>query len=178
MKRFHKPLIAIAILGLLSIIGAIRTSHEAVAQNPNPGSAPVNIVGPFPLPVTGLTTVSGAVAATQSGAWKVGVNGTVTVVPAADLKPYQERKQFNWVINPPCNFGGQSCEFSFSTVPAGKRLVVENISGSLVVNAGVAGRSVELFGTSATAFVPTVLQSTFINASSYTINVSVRLRPS
>ena len=51
------------ILGLLTAslisVGVLINSEQGVAQNPNPGSAPVNIVSPLPLPVTG--TVSGTV---------------------------------------------------------------------------------------------------------------------
>jgi hypothetical protein len=50
-------------------------SRQAMAQNPNQGSAPVTIVNPLPLPVTG--SVSGSVSATQSGTWNLGINGIV-----------------------------------------------------------------------------------------------------
>jgi hypothetical protein len=60
-------------------------------------------------------------------------------------------------------------------VPAGKRLIVENISGELVVNTGAAVRTVQLFpnGVSLSWHVPTVLQSTFLNASTHAVNSQV-----
>lgn len=75
MQTLRNKLIGLAAIGVLAVIGALMNSRQAVAQNPNPGSAPVNIVSPLPLPVTGSTTVSGSVAATQSGAWSVGITG-------------------------------------------------------------------------------------------------------
>jgi len=79
MKRFKKHLILAAVLAGLAIAGTMMNPHPASAGNPVPGSSPVNIVSPVPLP----TTVSGPVAATQSGTWNVGVNGTPTVNLAA-----------------------------------------------------------------------------------------------
>src|SRR5215831_8923830 len=80
MKRFKNHLIAAAALSVLAIIGTIMNSHQAAAQPPGPpGGLAVNIVNPVPVPVTGSTTVSGTVAATQSGSWSVGIQGTPQV---------------------------------------------------------------------------------------------------
>jgi hypothetical protein len=78
MKRFKNHLIVATVLSLLAIAGTIMNSHQAKAQGP-PGGLAVNIVNPLPVPVTGSTTVSGTVAATQSGAWNVGITGTPNV---------------------------------------------------------------------------------------------------
>src|SRR5215467_14648368 len=78
MKRFKNHLIAAAVLSVLAIIGTIMNLHQAAAQGPTTGLA-VNIVNPVPVPVTGSTTVSGAVAATQSGSWNVGLASGATV---------------------------------------------------------------------------------------------------
>jgi hypothetical protein len=78
MNRFKNHLIAVAVLSVLAIVGTVMSSHQAVAQGPADGLA-VKIVSPVPVPVTGLTTVSGTVAATQSGQWNVGISGTPNV---------------------------------------------------------------------------------------------------
>jgi hypothetical protein len=100
------------------------------------------------------------------------------VVPASDLNPYQETKTFNWAN---CGFAGnQACAITFSAVPAGKRLIVENISGELVLSFGGANlgtvRTVKLSPANAESpswHAPTVLQSTFIDASTHAINSQV-----
>jgi len=102
------------------------------------------------------------------------------VVLASDLNPYQESRTFNWATN--CNFAGnQACEITFSRVPAGKRLIVENISGELVLSFGPPEdlgtvRTVKLSPSNAESpswHVPTVLQSTFIDATTHAINSQV-----
>jgi len=101
------------------------------------------------------------------------------VVLASDLNPYQESRTFNWATN--CNFAGnQACEITFSRVPAGKRLIVENISGELVVSAAAGSvgsvRTVRLFrdnSISPSWHVSTVLQSNFLGASTHAVNSQV-----
>src|SRR5215467_10429922 len=82
---------------MLAIIGTIMNSHQAAAQPPGPtGGLAVNIVNPVPVPVTGSTTVSGTVAATQSGAWNVGITGQPIAFKNVDepgRRPYQEALQ-------------------------------------------------------------------------------------
>src|SRR5688572_15979244 len=53
MKQFRNRAIGIAMLLTLAAVGVLMTAHQGSAQNgnPNPGSAPVNIVSPLPLPV-------------------------------------------------------------------------------------------------------------------------------
>jgi hypothetical protein len=57
MNRFKSYVAGAA---LLAVVGTFMSSRQATAQsgngaqgNPVPGSAPVNIVSPLPLPVTG-----------------------------------------------------------------------------------------------------------------------------
>src|SRR5262245_4080592 len=53
MKTYGRKLVPITAIGILAVIGyAMTTARQAVAQNPNAGSAPVHIVSPSPLPVT------------------------------------------------------------------------------------------------------------------------------
>jgi hypothetical protein len=78
MKRFKNHLIAAGVLSVLAIIGTIMNSHQSVLQT---AGGPTVTIDPeqLPLPVTGSTTVSGSVAATQSGLWNVGITGTPSV---------------------------------------------------------------------------------------------------
>ena len=113
----------------------------------------VNIVNPLPVPVTGTTTVSGTVAATQSGLWSVGITGTPNVnvanpatAPALFLNvndpgriPYQ-----SFAVGP--NTCSNLCEIIFPAVPDGHRLVIQHVSvnsqistASAVVQVVVAG---------------------------------------
>jgi hypothetical protein len=78
MNDFRKRMLVAAVIAGFAVIGYLMSSQQAVAQGPPSGLA-VNIVNPLPLPVTGSTTVSGTVAATQSGTWNVGVTGTPNV---------------------------------------------------------------------------------------------------
>jgi len=169
MKRIAHVLVGVGILALISVIAGVITSREAAAQNQNQGqgSAPVTIIGPLPLPVTGSTSVTGPVAATQSGSWKVDVNGAVTTVAQGDLLPYQENKLFQWGVGL-CPV--QLCDVKFTAVPAGTRLVIESMSGGLIANVGNSIQSVALHGGSALAFAPTTLQSTTATRSSYSFN--------
>ena len=64
MQRLKQNLLIVAGLTVLGITGLFMNSTQVAAQNPNPGSAPVNIVSPLPLPVTGSLNVSG-------GAWRL-----------------------------------------------------------------------------------------------------------
>lgn len=52
MNRFYRILIIAAAIVSFGAASTLINSHQAVAQNPKPGSAPVNIVDPLPLPVT------------------------------------------------------------------------------------------------------------------------------
>src|SRR5260370_30822240 len=74
--RFKRHLIVAALFVILAAIGTLMNSRQVAAQGPPDGLA-VRIVNPLPVPTQGTSTVTGTVAATQSGTWKVGVNGTV-----------------------------------------------------------------------------------------------------
>src|SRR5215467_10320755 len=87
MNRLKNHLIAAAVLSVLAVIGTAMNSHQAAAQGPATGLA-VNIVNPLPVPVTGSTTISGTVAATQSGSWNVGITGTVNVTPVLPARAF------------------------------------------------------------------------------------------
>lgn len=67
-----KELVAAGSLAALFAIGSLFTGAPAGQANAQgQGSAPVHIVGPLPVPVSGTSTVTGTVAASQRGAWNV-----------------------------------------------------------------------------------------------------------
>ena len=103
----------------LAAVGVLMTVHQGGAQgqgNLVPGSAPVNIVSPLPLPITGSTSVSGTVAVTQSGTWDVRITG---------------RTPYHFRVNG--SFDGSSgttgAEVSH-TLPAGKTFEMQHVSCS------------------------------------------------
>ena len=75
MKRSLITLTGLLVLAALGSMFPSKYSGSATAQGPS--GPEVRIAGPLPLPVTGTSTVSGTVAATQSGTWNVGVAGNV-----------------------------------------------------------------------------------------------------
>jgi hypothetical protein len=152
MRTFKKYTISVAVLASFAIAGTIINPRPAFAQNPKPGSAPVNIVSPLPLPITGSTTVSGSVAATQSGTWNVGITGTPTVANVNVDEP--GRIPYQSVVSKDNQCSSSVCAFTFGPVPLGKRLVVQRVAGSLnfasaVTAASPAGACIFVQGTSA-----------------------------
>jgi hypothetical protein len=119
------------------------------------------------VPVIGSATVSGTIAATQSGAWHVEIAGTPSVknVDEPGRNPYQALAGFGFGSGFTCSDGPPpSClgEIRFPAVPAGMRLVAARISGEIITNNGVnIGESI--LGTApavtAVAFVPVTSRS-------------------
>jgi hypothetical protein len=142
MNRFKNHLIVAAALSLLAAIGTFMNSNQAAAQGPPDGLA-VKIVNPVPVPVTGSTTVSGAVAATQSGAWNVGILGSPNVTVANPSGNPVQVRDVNEASQPVAAPGGSPFPggtnfvvLPLYTVPAGKRLVIEYFSGECFLPAG------------------------------------------
>src|SRR5262245_22036941 len=116
------PMASVSLV-VLAVLFAVSNARPVVAQKPETaGSAPVHIVGPLPLPVTGTTTVEGNVTVTEPV--------SVRNLDEAGRSPYQETgfvtttQAFNII--------------TFSQVPAGKRLVIQRVSALLPSKAGVA----------------------------------------
>ena len=147
MQTLRNRLIAVATLGVLVVIGSLMNSHSATAQPgtappKSSGSAPVTIVSPIPLPITGSTTVSGAVAATQSGTWNVGITGNSGANPVLvrDVDN-PARRPFQIML---CGGGKNGVSFcnlpvlgapgapSAFVVPPGQQLVLRFVSGSCI----------------------------------------------
>jgi hypothetical protein len=177
MSSLKHTLIVLAALGGLAAVGSLMNSRQVAAQG-RPGSMAVNIVNPLPVPVSGSTTVSGTVAATQSGAWNVGIAGTPTVnanvafpsslavnnatdahgnpLPLLTQDPtYSATHSFNFFgfcnlsgAAPACN-GDQAEAFS---VAAGNVAVVESVSGFCDLPTGDSIGFIQLTGHSASNF--------------------------
>lgn len=142
MDTLRKRLIALAAVAVLIAVGAIINTHQATAA----AGPSVTIDGPLPLPVTGT------VAATQTGAWNVGINGTPTVsisgtptvgVNTTSTTPIfvdadrPARDGFNsscFTGNVDPMFGQASC--TLFTIPPGREVVIETISCQAELYAG------------------------------------------
>jgi hypothetical protein len=138
MQTLRNKLTAVAAIASLAVIGSIINSRDLSAQPNGNGSAPVTIVGPLPVPVSGAMTVSGAIAASQSGAWNVGIAGNsaanplnVKNVDERGRNPYQARLTCSTVAG---NAG--RCTALGNAVPPNKRLVIEHVSAALVTDTG------------------------------------------
>ena len=124
-----------------------------VSATPPVPVVPVNVTNtPLPVNVQGTQSVSGTVAAAQSGLWNVGITGlppvtlqagaTVTVansaaqaVPVVDVTTSQP---IQLLSGDGCEFDAISkqCSLDLVTVPAGHRLVLESVSGIIGIPAG------------------------------------------
>jgi len=125
--------VALAVVGIL-----MNGGHETVKASP--GAASVNIVSPLPLPTTGTATVSGTVAATQSGPWNVNVANSPSVnVANPATAPVLVRDVENpahapahvhgtLTINSGSPAGVLTLTSPENPIPAGKRLVLEYAS--------------------------------------------------
>jgi hypothetical protein len=130
--NFATKLAAIAVVsGIAAAAGANVPAKNVAAQGPGPSEGlAVRVVDPLPLPTTGTSTVSGVVASTQSGAWDIGIVGTPTVL-ARNLDepgraPFQEETQVPAQGSCDSEFCGST--YQFTKVPAGKRLVITDVS--------------------------------------------------
>jgi len=111
------------IILVVGILGPTLASGAAQV----PPSAPVTVVNTpsNPVPVTGSTTVSGSVSisgtvpVTQSGTWNVGVGGTV------DNRDLDEHGRIAYQAVTSSFIG---LDPTLPPVPAGKRLVIENVN--------------------------------------------------
>jgi hypothetical protein len=123
---------------------ALFCSTLALGAPQVPPSAPVTVVNTpaNPVPVTGslgvsgTVSISGTVPVTQSGTWNVGVAGTL------NTKNIDERGRNPFTVQAFCSDGSFNiCIASLPPVPAGKRLVLEYVSGGMQVRtkAGAVG---------------------------------------
>ena len=131
MNDFKKRMLVTAVIAGLAVIGYLTNSQQAVAQGP-PGGLAVNIVNPLPLPVTGSTTVSGAVAATQSGTWNVGIAGNSVSNPVliGDVDNAARRPVQTSLCEANATTSTSGCiDPDTFAVLADRRMVIEYLSG-------------------------------------------------
>jgi hypothetical protein len=166
MKKFAKIMLIALGFGLVTVALGFLTSNPAPAQLPPP-VVPVKVTN-TPLPVQGSVSaaVTGTVAASQNGAWNVGVNNLPAVqsVSFAGTQPVSlsgtspvsiSNGPFSPIIVEPdaaaaahadelnCVFNGSISGFqsgqnvcTFSSIQAGQNRVVENFGLTLTVAAG------------------------------------------
>jgi hypothetical protein len=144
MSRWNKLLTLVSVLALTFVIVNVNAP-----QGHGAGSAPVTVVN-TPLPVTGTTTVSGTVNATQSGAWNVGITGTPMVsVTNANKSLLLVRDVDNPALQPfvfdlcapitpagPCPSNSFTIPSTTATGQPVQRFVVEYVSGGCGLGIG------------------------------------------
>jgi hypothetical protein len=131
-KRLFGMAVVLAVAAMAVLISGGHNATKAAS------GAPVNIMSPLPLPITGTATVSGTVGATQSGAWNINVANSPSVSVA---NPATAPVLVRDVENPahfPARFVGQlaispgsdtvNAELFNSVIPVGKRAVLEYAS--------------------------------------------------
>lgn len=123
MTRLRHHLVVVVGFVLIAVSTLVIGSRDAIAQNPNAGSAPVTIVNPLPLPVTGTVTVNNAPTSTT-----IDNPATNPVLVRSVDGELREPVQFRGVTT---SFTGSTGATTFVTVPADKMLVIEHVSASI-----------------------------------------------
>ena len=110
--------------GILLIALSLSVAHVNVADSTPPGPFVTVVNTPLPVTLQGTGSISGTVAATQSGTWNVGITN------AADLAKALGIGQPVMFSSSLTDNGGISSKFH---VPANQRLIIEYVSGSCFV---------------------------------------------
>jgi hypothetical protein len=170
MKQFSKLMLLTLGFGILAGSLSLITSNPAGASS---GAAPVNIAQ-VSVP---SVPVSGTVNATQSGTWNVGINGTPTVnlasgasvnvsnpldsqnnpTPLAMLdatQPYDDGCTVNFN-------GSKLASCPFHTVPAGKRLVIQEFDATGAIETGLKPLDILMNGVGNGHFFTATFMGTF-----------------
>lgn len=153
MNKLKTNLAVAAALAVLAIIGTIMNSQHATAQQQGPPDGlAVRLVSPLPVPVTvtGSSTISGTVAATQSGTWNVNTKN----VDERGRIPYQVVLSCISNINSTGACAGQGV-----AVDANRRLVIEHVSAQIQVSTGKPIEFTELHNGSAKQYLPSHLEN-------------------
>jgi hypothetical protein len=153
MKRFAEMLLVTLGFGALGFVMSLVPQKNATGAS----AAPVNIVSSIPL------SVSGTVAAQQSGTWNVGISGTPSVNAAVSnplggtgptpLVIQDSENPARTAFDPTpgsCSFNGsQECAIALFVVPTEKIAVIESASGICGTDSGASIYSAAIsFGTS------------------------------
>jgi hypothetical protein len=122
VKRIRNRLFAAALFATLP-------ATDALAANPSPGSAPVNIVSPLPLPVTGNIAL-------QPGGSVTIANSPGNPVPVQNVDA-RARQPFamtatDFVGSPTGHCGAGGCILLFPAVPDGMRMVITQVAARFV----------------------------------------------
>jgi hypothetical protein len=136
MNDFKKLALVAAIIAGLAVIGSLMNSQQSTVRA---AAGPTVTIDPTQLPllVQGSLGVSGAVTATQSGSWNVGLTGTPNVkvanpatAPVLALNVNDPGRIAYQSSMFGCGGGttNTSCEIDFKSVPAGHMLVVQHVS--------------------------------------------------
>lgn len=133
MRAYGTKLISVAVIGVCCVVAYVITgSYPAVAQNPNPGSAPVSIASPLPLPVTGTVNVANT---------PLPVNATIVQSPPVTLAPALPGEPFIRTVQMVIADGTTGSNESIS-IPSGKVLLLEQVSARIFLLSGQFVRSV------------------------------------
>jgi hypothetical protein len=129
MPTLKNGLTAIAALALFGFAAALIYPERASAQRGGPPTTPVEIVAPVPVPISGNVGITGTAA--------VQVTNTATnPVRIRNVdNPVQQAVTFSAEVVVPDGSFGEINSNAF-TVPAGKRLVLEYVSGHASLQPG------------------------------------------
>jgi hypothetical protein len=135
MTNFKKRIFATAIIAGLAVIGSVMNSQQSTVRAAGGPTVTID-QAQLPLPVQGSLGVSGTVAATQSGAWNVGITGTPNVKvtnPATAPVLFVNvndpgRIPYQSVAANSCSATPSSCQIALTSVPNGHRLVIQHVS--------------------------------------------------
>ncbi len=138
--KVRNVLVVLGVLVLAAILSALISrplgAQSGTSSSTSTGSAPVTIVSPLPVPVSGSTTVSGSVAATQSGTWNVGISGNSATAPLL-VRDVDNPARNRFVHDFSCTIvvGATLCEDNMD-VPSGVELVIESVSAFAALPSG------------------------------------------
>lgn len=154
ISRLKNHLIGAMVLVLLAVIGASMNSHPAAGQG-NERAKPVTVVN-TPLPVQGTVGVNNfpsnqAVSVTNTPTVSLAAGSSVNVTnpldaqsnptPLATLdasQPYEDQCELTFNGS-----NGGACKFQ--AVPAGKRLVIQEVDITVQVDQGLRPTNIEVF---------------------------------
>ena len=172
MKQLTKVMLPALAIGILAAVLLLVPARPVVAQR----GAPVTVLN-TPLP----TTVTNTPSVTIRGTPTVSVGNTSAAPLFVQNVDDPARQPFarDCIIDTFNASGQGSC--SFEAVPAGKRWVIETLSGQISTNAGTKPFSINLqlcsAGYATDNFFPAVFQgnSAFFSGDYFTVNQQVRL---
>jgi hypothetical protein len=173
MRRVAMTCVAIAVLTGGGTLFHWVSGSTASAQGQAQGAAPVQIVGPLPVPITGSVAIAGtpSINLTNTAATALFVRD----VNSGSQQPYQEYKPYSFSNS--C--GPTVCFVDFSQVPAGKRLIVTNVSGRFSLPPGVVVTEIFLGdnagGSTMRQFIPVRFQGSAGGRDIYAFSESVSM---